>query len=404
MALKTISLVLLVTLNAEAVDSNEAAKAMSKFVQVPAARMTRPAIPVDNGATFATASDAILESVADLEKQSQEMKAEYQGLRARIEKLSQADVNASIAAPSSSRWFAAFIASFGLAATMGLAAVKKYMGQGQQGSESATAFQIRPIVAMAQTDQINNPMAAFRPAIPAGASRTEEPVMQLKFNFGKKKAPAPKKEVRRAADNPSIALPFTTTNLDGSLVGDVGFDPLGFSKYAPGAWWQGDEGDGSLKIFREAELMHGRIAQLACLGWVFPEIAHFPGKDGAFGKMNPFEAVDAIPNAGWYQILAFMASLEVYRVNKLKDPAYVPGDLSLGQGPGRWNPFGFDYTPEEYAEKQLQEIKHCRLAMLGIIGLAAKSSGAGDVGVLAMLGGGKPEFVTKAGFYFPEGI
>merc|ERR1712094_112337 len=122
-------------------------------------------------------------------------------------------------------------------------------------------------------------------------------------------------------------------------------------------------------------------AQLACLGWVFPEIAHFPGKDGAFGKMNPFEAVDAIPNAGWYQILAFMASLEVYRVNKLKDPAYVPGDLSLGQGPGRWNPFGFDYTPEEYAEKQLQEIKHCRLAMLGIIGLAAKSSGAGDVGV-----------------------
>ena len=24
--------------------------------------------------------------------------------------------------------------------------------------------------------------------------------------------------------------------------------------------------------------------------------------------------------------------------------------------------------------------------------------------LLAMLGGGKPEFVTKAGFYFPEGI
>ena len=52
MALKTISLLLLGTLNAEAVDSNEAAKAMSKFVQVPAARMTRPAIPVDNGATL----------------------------------------------------------------------------------------------------------------------------------------------------------------------------------------------------------------------------------------------------------------------------------------------------------------------------------------------------------------
>merc|ERR1719231_1616154 len=121
------------------------------------------------------------------------------------------------------------------------------------------------------------------------------------FNFGGKKE-APK----------AASLPSSTTNLDGSLVGDVGFDPLGFSKYAPGAWWQGDEGDGSLKIFREAELMHGRIAQLACLGWVFPELAHFPGKEGAFGEMNPYNAIDAIPKAGWYQILAFMVGCEVW--------------------------------------------------------------------------------------------
>merc|ERR1719375_2526557 len=147
---------------------------------------------------------------------------------------------------------------------------------------------------------------------------------------------------------PSTTLPWTTTNLTGELVGDVGFDPLGFSKYAPGAWWFGDEGDGSLKIFREAELMHGRIAQLACLGFVFPEIAHFPGNEAvgqdAFGVMNPFLAIDAVPKAGLYQILAFMISLEVLRLNRLKDPDYIPGDLGLGQGPGRWNPFGFEYT------------------------------------------------------------
>jgi len=208
---------------------------------------------------------------------------------------------------------------------------------------------------------------------------------------------------------PSTALPWTTTNLTGELVGDVGFDPLGFSKYAPGAWWQGDAGDGSLKIFREAELMHGRIAQLACLGFVFPEIAHFPGNEAvgqdAFGVMNPFLAIDAIPKAGLYQILAFMISLEVLRLNKLKDPAYIPGDLGLGQGPGRWNPFGFEYTPEEYREKQLQEIKHCRLAMLGIVGLAAKASGT-DIGVLQQINESfsSPEFVARAGYYFPEGI
>jgi len=197
--------------------------------------------------------------------------------------------------------------------------------------------------------------------------------------------------------------------LDGSFVGDVGFDPLGFSKYAPGAWWFGQEGDGSLKIFREAELIHGRIAQLAALGWVFPELYHFPGnaKTGvdAYAAMNPFKAIDAIPSGAGIQILAFMASLEILRINRLKNPDYIPGDLGLGQGPGRWNPFGFDYTPEEYAEKQLQEIKHCRLAMLGIVGLAAKSSGS-DFGVLAQLGESfsTPGFVSKAGFYFPEGI
>jgi hypothetical protein len=232
-------------------------------------------------------------------------------------------------------------------------------------------------------------------------------------SFGQKKAepstPARRPTSSGMSEMPSAALPWTTTTLTGELVGDVGFDPLGFSKYAPGAWWFGDEGDGSLKIFREAELMHGRIAQLACLGFVFPEIAHFPGNEAlgqdAFGVMNPFLAVDAVPKAGWYQILAFMVSLEVLRLNRLKDPDYIPGDLGLGQGPGRWNPFGFEYTAEEYAEKQLQEIKHCRLAMLGIVGLASKASDT-DIGVLQQLGDSfsSPEFTARAGFYFPEGI
>jgi len=234
-------------------------------------------------------------------------------------------------------------------------------------------------------------------------------VSSTAFNFGAKKAAAPAKAAPSTAGGKSIALPWTTTNLDGSYVGDVGFDPLGFSKYAPGAWWFGEEGDGSLKIFREAELMHGRIAQLACLGWIYPELYHFPGNEkvgvDAFGKMNPYEAVDAIPSAGWLQILGFMASLEILRLNRLTSPDYIPGDLGLGQGEGRWNPFGFEYTAEEYEEKQLQEIKHSRLAMLGIVGLAAKSSGT-DIGVLQQIGESfsSPEFVSKAGFYFPEGV
>lgn len=230
------------------------------------------------------------------------------------------------------------------------------------------------------------------------------------FNFGAKAAPK-KSPVSTGIgpERPSEALPWTTTVLDGSYVGDVGFDPLGFSKYAPGAWWFGEEGDGSLKIFREAELIHGRIAMLAALGFIFPEIYHFPGNAqvgvDAYAALNPFEAVDRIPSGAWVQILAFMASLEILRINRLKNPDYIPGDLGLGQGPGRWNPFGFDYTPEEYAEKQLQEIKHCRLAMVGFWGLAARCSGT-DIGPLESLqiATYEPEFVSKAGFFFPVGI
>ena len=34
------------------------------------------------------------------------------------------------------------------------------------------------------------------------------------------------------------------------------------------------------------------------------------------------------------------------------------------QGEGRWNPFGFDYSPEMYERRQLQELKNGRLAMV----------------------------------------
>jgi hypothetical protein len=61
----------------------------------------------------------------------------------------------------------------------------------------------------------------------------------------------------------SDSVPFLKqpTNLDGSLPGDVGFDPLGFSEVF------------DIKVLREAELKHGRIAMLAVLGWTIQETA-----------------------------------------------------------------------------------------------------------------------------------
>ena len=63
----------------------------------------------------------------------------------------------------------------------------------------------------------------------------------------------------------SVAIPFLKKPpaLDGSLVGDVGFDPLGISTTII-------ELGGDMKYVREAELMHGRQAMLATVGFVFP--------------------------------------------------------------------------------------------------------------------------------------
>jgi hypothetical protein len=59
----------------------------------------------------------------------------------------------------------------------------------------------------------------------------------------------------------SIAMPFLSAPpaLDGTMAGDVGFDPLGFSNYF------------DLKWLREAELKHGRICMLGCLGFLTQE-------------------------------------------------------------------------------------------------------------------------------------
>ena len=64
----------------------------------------------------------------------------------------------------------------------------------------------------------------------------------------------------------SESVPFLKqpANLDGSLPGDAGFDPLGFSEVF------------DLRVLREAELKHGRIAMLAALGYIVQEVYTFP--------------------------------------------------------------------------------------------------------------------------------
>jgi hypothetical protein len=199
----------------------------------------------------------------------------------------------------------------------------------------------------------------------------------------------------------SIALPYTTTTLDTGLVGDFGFDPLGLasaeSKYPP---------FDTLRWYREAELQHGRVAQLAFLGFVWPAFfGTFASTDKYdFAELNPIDAFYKCPSEALIQITIFIGALEGRRYLRCFKGDAAPGDVGLGV-PGGWNPFGFNYSPEEYAEKELQEIKHCRLAMLGAIGALVqtgiKGEGIGSQVIDALT---IPEFVGKAGYYFPEGL
>jgi light-harvesting complex I chlorophyll a/b binding protein 1 len=181
----------------------------------------------------------------------------------------------------------------------------------------------------------------------------------------------------------SKALPFDPVpiGLDGTLAGDVGFDPAGFSNNLPRPWLIGGEGR-SLKWYREAEIVHSRVAMLAVVGMLAPSYFHFAGNPeigipaGAFAELNPYKALSTVPADGLWQITLVIFGVELARIKRVIRGDKEPGDLGLGQT--GFNPFGFEYTEEQYFEKQVQEIKHGRLAMFGILGMLLQASASGQ--------------------------
>jgi hypothetical protein len=147
------------------------------------------------------------------------------------------------------------------------------------------------------------------------------------------------------------------------------------------------------------------------VGFIVPGFVTFSETTGPVSMhklTNPLEAAGGAPGLALVQIFAFMGFLEFKRINYIteKGADYMAGDSQdWGQGDGRWNPFNFDYTPEEYAKKQLQEVKHARLAMVGLLGLIFQANASG-VGVVEQWSAALvlPGYVGKAGYFFPEGI
>jgi hypothetical protein len=164
----------------------------------------------------------------------------------------------------------------------------------------------------------------------------------------------------------SQAMPFMErpSALDGSLAGDVGFDPLGFAK-----------SKADLMNFREAEVKHARLAMLAAAGWPISEL--FDKSIANTLNLQPVvdasERAPSVLNGGlgkispayWIACLAVGAGVELYGQKRASSSAdYIPGDLGF-------DPLGvFPKTEDGKKWFELAEIKNGRLAMIAITAFA----------------------------------
>merc|ERR1711988_1313731 len=141
----------------------------------------------------------------------------------------------------------------------------------------------------------------------------------------------------------------------------VGFwDPAGFTK-------DGDQAN--YKRRRSIEIKHGRIAMLATMGYITPEVAGKWGglcADGLpFSDIpNGLAALKVVPFAGWLQMFLYCGAVEAS--SGLGRDAFgdkTPGDMG-------WKPpFFKDGTPEKKKTRLAAELANGRLAMMAIIGM-----------------------------------
>ncbi|CAM9798354.1 unnamed protein product, partial [Heterosigma akashiwo] len=150
----------------------------------------------------------------------------------------------------------------------------------------------------------------------------------------------------------SKSLPFLTKpeKLDGSMVGDVGFDPLRITDQLT-----------DLNFVRAAELKHGRVAMLAVVGFAIASKVNLYGDAAAIS--TPLDAPFMVPFAGNMQILSFIGIIELATLDSTYAGEGAPGDYG-------WDPLNFSKgkTPEQMKDLQLKELKNGRLAMWAILG------------------------------------
>jgi len=161
------------------------------------------------------------------------------------------------------------------------------------------------------------------------------------------------------------------------MVGDFGFDPIGLSNISPLSLPQvvppaasmAGEPLSTLYWMREAELKHGRLAQLAICGYAAVDMgAHFLAVPAGISSVAAHDY--AVDNGSLGFMLFAAAVLEL-----LTTPALFQASKGSGREAGDFalDPLNFCNSPEKTADLKLKEITHCRLAMLAFSGMVTQS-------------------------------
>merc|ERR1740138_655062 len=181
---------------------------------------------------------------------------------------------------------------------------------------------------------------------------------------------------REAAWLPGSDAPV---HLDGKLIGDFGFDPLGLGKDPRTLTW-----------YHQAELQHSRWAMLAVAGILVqtiikPEVSFIDaGSIIAESTYAPFGTllVIQILLMGWaesrrWQDMHKPGSTSVPAGNFLNLESAFGGKRDTGYPGGIFDPAGFSENSDQLKDLKLKEIKNGRLAMLAYLGISCGSVSTG---------------------------